>query len=65
MMVMLLLFWVEVNLSLMFGKDKDDTILLKHLKDEEFVLLKKMNHNVLLFHVLKVLQNLRFVRKIN
>ena len=56
LIVMLLLFWVEVNLSLMFGKDNDEMILLKHLKDREGVLLKKLNHDcdVLLFHLSNV-----------
>ena len=40
----------------MFGKDNDEMILLKHLKDGEVVLLKKLNHDcdVLLFHLSNV-----------
>ena len=56
LIVMSLLFWVEVNLSLMFGKDNDEMILVKHLQDREVILFKKLNHdcNVLLFHLSNV-----------
>ena len=40
----------------MFGKDNDELILLKHLKDREVVLFRKLNHDcdVLLFHLSNV-----------